>query len=155
MRAPRDPGLKLLAEDQEDLAVFSAHLQDAILRVGDIAYLPKARRLALTVNRFRWERPAEKLDGREVYRRCTSGVHFDDVLSVQSKGIDNANVEGLLYLLALRYVSEPKKGMIEFEFAGGVSLRAEVEAIDGALQDLNAGWLTDVKPQHDALAGGK
>jgi hypothetical protein len=34
------PDLKLIALDAEDLSVISAHLQDAVLKVGDIAYLP-------------------------------------------------------------------------------------------------------------------
>ena len=47
--------LKLVALDPEDLAIVSAHLQDAIVRVGDLAYLPKERRFALVARRFDWE----------------------------------------------------------------------------------------------------
>ena len=36
--------LKLLALDEEDLAVLSAHVQDAVLKVGDLVYLPKEQR---------------------------------------------------------------------------------------------------------------
>jgi len=51
-----DPqALQLLAEDQDDLAVISAALQDAIAKVGDISYEAKARRLTIALNRFRWE----------------------------------------------------------------------------------------------------
>ena len=39
MNAPER--LKLQAIDEEDLAVLSAHVQDAILKVGDITYLPR------------------------------------------------------------------------------------------------------------------
>jgi hypothetical protein len=52
--------LRLLALDQEDLAIVSAHLQDAVVRVGDIAYLPKERRFALLARRFDWEAPPER-----------------------------------------------------------------------------------------------
>ena len=44
--------LKLVALDQEDLAVISAHLQDAIVKVGDLTYLPRERRFALVARRF-------------------------------------------------------------------------------------------------------
>ena len=47
--------LRLVAFDPEDLAVISAHLQDSLLRVGDIAYLPKERRFAIQVRRYDWE----------------------------------------------------------------------------------------------------
>ncbi len=48
------PELKLIALDADDLKVISAHLQDAVLRVGDIAYLPRERRFAALGNRFDW-----------------------------------------------------------------------------------------------------
>src|SRR5438270_488544 len=47
--------LRLLAQDPEDLDVVSAAMQDAVLKVGDIAYEAKARRLTIGFNRYRWE----------------------------------------------------------------------------------------------------
>ncbi len=46
--------LKLIAMDDEDLNVLSVQLQDAILRVEDMAYLPQERRFAAILNRFDW-----------------------------------------------------------------------------------------------------
>ena len=46
--------LKLIALDADDLAVISAHLQDAVLKVGDVAYLPREKRFAAMGNRFDW-----------------------------------------------------------------------------------------------------
>jgi hypothetical protein len=146
-------GLKLRAEDAEDLAALSTLVQDAILRVGDIAYLARSRRLALTLNRFCWERASERLAGRDVYRRVTSGLHVENVGNVQAKGIDRTNPEGLIYLLALKFEPSPNGGAIELQFAGGANLRAEIEAIDVGLRDLNGGWLTEVAPRHDAPVG--
>ena len=40
MSDPAAEPLKLIALDAEDLAVVSAHLQDAVVRKGDIAWLP-------------------------------------------------------------------------------------------------------------------
>ena len=50
--------LKLIALDEEDLAVVSSHLQDAVVRVGDMAYLPSKKRFAAVLNRFDWENRA-------------------------------------------------------------------------------------------------
>jgi Protein of unknown function (DUF2948) len=47
--------LKLIALDDEDLGILSAHLQDAILRAGDIVYLARESRFALAARRFDWE----------------------------------------------------------------------------------------------------
>ena len=38
--------LKLIALDEEDLAIVSSHLQDAVVRVGDMVYQPSKRRFA-------------------------------------------------------------------------------------------------------------
>ena len=52
--------LKLLAQDEEDLQVLSAALQDAVARIGDIRWEAKARRLTVEFNRFLWESPDDK-----------------------------------------------------------------------------------------------
>ncbi|MBV5335567.1 DUF2948 family protein, partial [bacterium] len=47
--------IKLRAEDEEDLAVISACLQDAILPVAEMCFERAARRFVLVANRFKWE----------------------------------------------------------------------------------------------------
>ena len=142
--------LKLIAEDTEDLKVISTHLQDALVRVGDIAYLPRHRRLAISLNRFCWEAQPSKIGGKVAYARVTSGLHFDGVLGVKARGMDQKNLEGLLYLLSI----EPKldasgAGVIDLVFAGGATLQAQVECVDATLTDRGEPWLTDQKPAHD------
>src|SRR5690242_15493382 len=46
--------LRLIALDPEDLEVMSCNLQDAVVRVADVAYLPGQRRFAFLANRFDW-----------------------------------------------------------------------------------------------------
>jgi len=66
--------LKLLALDEEDLAVLSAYVQDAVLKVSDLVYLPKEQRFAVGMNRFIWE----KADGRRhTYERRRTALTFD------------------------------------------------------------------------------
>ena len=47
--------LKLIARTEEDLRVVSAHLQDAIANIADIANLEKNKIFLLQLNRFMWE----------------------------------------------------------------------------------------------------
>ncbi|MFO1186121.1 MAG: DUF2948 family protein [Alphaproteobacteria bacterium] len=148
-------GLNLRVEDTDDLSAASAYVQDAILRVGDIAFLARKHRLALSLNRFCWERPPEKLGGKTVYRRVTAGLHFETVLSVKTKGIVRHDPEALLYVLAIKFEPADATGTIEISFAGGATLRAEVEAIEGVLRDVDTGWLTDSKPEHEGSHGGR
>ncbi len=44
--------LNLLAHDAADLDVFSARLQDTVVKLKNIIWLPKTRRCALLVNRY-------------------------------------------------------------------------------------------------------
>ena len=67
--------LKLQAIDEEDLAVISAHVQDAILKVGDMSYLPKEKRFAIAMNRFGWEVAADD----DTLQRRRSALVFDRV----------------------------------------------------------------------------
>jgi len=80
--------LKLIALDADDLAVISAHLQDAVLQVGDIAYLPKDKRFAAITNRFDWFNALQdgKSEKAEFARRRTA-LRFERVLSAQVQGI--------------------------------------------------------------------
>ena len=47
--------LKFVVLDDEDLAVVSTHLQDAVLKVSDVLWRPQEKRLVLALNRFDWE----------------------------------------------------------------------------------------------------
>ena len=47
--------LKLVAKTKDDISVLSAHLQDSIVNVSDIANLEKNKILLIQLNRFMWE----------------------------------------------------------------------------------------------------
>ena len=71
--APDDgAALKLRAEDAEDLAVISACLQDALVPVRDLAYVPEDRTFLLVANRFRWENGLSPAPGEAVPRPGSS-----------------------------------------------------------------------------------
>ena len=53
--------LKLIALDADDLAVISAHVQDAGVQVGDIIWRQGEKRLVVGMNRLDWE---QTLGGR-------------------------------------------------------------------------------------------
>ena len=80
--------LKLIAFDADDLAVISAHLQDAVLKVGDIAYLPRERRFAAVGNRFDWADALRAATRPQEYARRRTALRFERVLGAQVQGID-------------------------------------------------------------------
>lgn len=139
--------LKLMAEDADDLAIFSAHLQDAVLKVGDLAFLPKQRRFALVANRYRWEGAGSSRAKTGERVRC--GLHFDGVLKVQASKIRQDAKDAVLSLLALGFEpGEDGAGTVTLTFSGGGAIRLDVEAIDAQLADLTQAWPAKAVPEH-------
>ena len=141
--------LKLLALDEEDLSIIAAHLQDAVLRVGDMAYLKAERRFALVVNRFDWSDAALSTKKKEPFVRRQTGVRIEHVGGAKVSGIDLTAKDQVLSLLTL--IFEPKEapqGTVTLTFAGGGAVRLEVECLEAAISDLGAAWATRRKPEH-------
>lgn len=140
--------LRLVAEDAADLEVISAALQDAVLQVRDLAFLPSTRRFACVVNRFRWE--GEGAARRAGHERVRAGLHFENVLAARARNIAQGRPEGVLNLLAIRFDEmNPPSGLVTLVFSGGAELRLEVEALEAHLSDLGLVWETPNKPEHD------
>lgn len=140
--------LKLQAIDEEDLAVLSAHVQDAILKVGDISYLPKEKRFAIAMNRFGWEVEDE---GEAVHQRRRSALVFDRVTGAQCCHLRRDQPDAVLELLAVSYEpTDSPAGFITLHFAGGAMLRVGVECIEARLADLGPAWATAIRPSHEA-----
>jgi hypothetical protein len=140
--------LKLAALDEEDLKVLAAHLQDAVLTVGDVDWRPRERRLLVTLNRFVWE----TADGSKgPYERRRSVLHLARVGAVRSSRIRRDSREAVLSLLTLRFeAGDAPAGTLYLEFSGGGSIAAEVECIEASLTDLGAAWSTASRPVHEA-----
>ncbi len=147
--------LKLIALDKEDLEIISAHLQDAVMRVGDIAYLPKQNKFAALTNRFNWEDVhSTKKRKKKKYERRRSALRIERVLGAQLQNINLRNADMVLELLALQLeVSEEPEGYISLIFAGGGMIRLHVECIELELHDLGAAWETKNKPEHSEDSG--
>lgn len=138
-----DP-LKLIAFDAEDLAIVSAHLQDAVLQVGDLAYLPAERRFALAARRFDWE-GAEH--GHK--RRRLAALHFERVTKARSAKIDLKASATVLNLLAITFAgAEEPAGEVTLHFSDGAAIRLEVECIEAQMKDLGPVWEAVAKPGH-------
>ena len=145
--------LRLLALDAEDLAVVSAHVQDGVLRVGDVLWLASEKRFVVTMNRFAWEtRPERRFFSRR-YERRRAVLHFDRVLAAASSGVETARPDAVLALLAVTFEpgdapSGPPSGHVLLTFAGGATIRLSVECIEASLSDLGPAWATAHAPRH-------
>lgn len=141
--------LKLIAFDAEDLAVVSAHLQDAVLKVADMAYQPRAKRFAAVLRRFDW--PASLKGGKVVPVRRQAALRFERVMAAKLTGFDLKRRSDVLSLLALQFEAkgaDDPAGAVTLVFSGGGAVRLEVECIEAELRDLGPQWRARTKPKH-------
>lgn len=133
--------VRLRAGSVEDLSVVASLAQDAIVPLGDIAFIREDNSFVMVLNRFRWEDEGEA-DLRE---RVHAGLRFDTVQSVRYRNIDTRDRSQFLSLLTITY----DDGVVSLHFAGGGAIRLEVEKLACALEDLSEPWPTSRVPQHD------
>jgi hypothetical protein len=137
--------LRLVALDQEDLAVISAHLQDAVVKIGDLAYLPQERRFVLAANRFDWECALD-----EPPRRRLTGLHFERVLRVRCRGIDRNKPDRMLNLLGVTFAeTDAPSGTATLIFEEDAAIQLDIECIEAQMKDLGPVWACDKRPVHD------
>ncbi|MFT4014267.1 MAG: DUF2948 family protein [Paracoccus sp. (in: a-proteobacteria)] len=136
--ADADPApLALLAGDAEDLTVISSLVQDSILPVTEITYDARHRQLALLLNRFRWEDADSARREERPYERVRAVLLIQDVQRVQSDGIDKADADLVLELLALRWLAgHDGAGRLLLEFAGDGTIAVDAECLNVELRDV-------------------
>lgn len=151
--------LKIIARDAEDLTVVSACLQDALIPLNEMRYLPQERRFIMVANRFRWERASEgktapqnptvdaTFDSDEDFgelQRVNTGICIDRVLAVRSRGIDQSKPDEFLSVLSLQF----EDNKLSLLFAGGGVIQVDVEALALYMRDLGTAWPTQWQPEH-------
>ncbi|MEZ5776083.1 MAG: DUF2948 family protein [Hyphomicrobiaceae bacterium] len=142
--------LKLVALDPQDLAIISAHLQDAVLKIGDMVFQPKAQRFTLIANRFDWE-AAHANGGRpkQGFERRQAALRFERVGAAKVQNVPLDAKGDVLELLAIQFdTSDEPAGVVTLVFAGGGAVRLEVECVEAELRDLGPSWRTRSQPRH-------
>ena len=142
--------LKLIARTEEDLRVVSAHLQDSIASVADIANLRKNKIFLMQLNRFMWE-DVEKGVFRK-NKRIRTILKFENVMNVLSKNINQLKKDKFLDFLAIETNITPDKNYeMKIIFAGDATIRIISEVIEVTLDDQGEAWDTKNKPKHNSL----
>ena len=142
--------LKLIARTEEDLRIISAHLQDSIVSMENIASLKKNRIFLMQLNRFMWE-DVEKGVFRK-NKRIRTVLKFDNVLEVSVKNISQSNKDEFLDFLAIESRQLKNDNFeINLIFSGDSIIRILAEVIDASLDDQGEYWETRNKPKHENL----
>ena len=142
--------LKLIARTKEDLRVVSAHLQDSIASIADIANLKKNKIFLMQLNRFMWE-DVEKGVFRK-NKRIRTILKFENVLTVESRNINQLKKDKFLDFLAIETNITPDNNYeMKIIFAGDSIIRVISEVIEVTLDDQGEAWNTKNKPKHETL----
>jgi hypothetical protein len=126
---------KLIALDADDLAVISAHVQDAAVHAADIIWRQGEKRLVVGMSRIDWD---QTISGEAVPRRLIAALRFDRVLACKSRDIDLEAPAAALELLGIEFypTTEAPGGSVVLMFAHGGALRLDVECLECELADL-------------------
>lgn len=131
---------RLIAFDDDDLAIVSAHIHDARVRVADIVWRRSDHRLVLGIERIDWENAAQTAAARTV-----SALRFDRVLACRSCNIDRDKLDATLDLLAIEFdATDAPAGTVTLLFAPQpgaerpepAAIQIDVECLECQLVDL-------------------
>ena len=129
--------MNLNAIDTDELKIIATILQDGLVEVSEVKYLPSIRSFIIMINRFMWE---EKIINKE-NKRVKAVLVFEDVLSVFSKNIDQMNKSNTLELMTFNYFPTKTKNIeIQLLFKNDAIIKLETEIIKCKLQDQGKPW---------------
>ena len=142
--------LKLIARTEDDLRVVSAHLQDAIANVSDIASLEKNKIFLMQLNRFMWE-DVEKGVFRK-NKRIRTILKFENVLKAVSKNINQSKKDKFLDFLTIETNIMPDNNYeMKIVFSGDSIIKVISEVIEVTLDDQGEAWDTKNIPKHKVI----
>ena len=119
---------KIIANDQQGLAMISALLNSSKVKVSDMKYLPSNKIFLLSVKRSKIE---EEKNSEEINTIC----RVDFVSKVKSKNIDQKNQNLILELIAIDYLKNKENFEINLIFKNNAHIALSTETIDVTLED--------------------
>lgn len=143
--------LNLGALDAEDLKILSALAQDAVFPIAEMTWRPKDRRLAILLNRFRWEDSDAAARQNRKPERVQSVLVIDHVQTVSSFGIDRKDHNTVLSVLEIAFeTTDDVSGHVTLVLAGDGVIRATVETLELSLKDVTKPYVAPSKhvPTH-------
>jgi hypothetical protein len=149
--------------DTDDVEILSARFQDALVRPSELIYQKGKRLFVVLANRFMWERKPKGLFSKR-YFRIRSGLHFNHVLDIKTRGLAQAqeagehDQHGILNLLAITVLPvdatdpENPECFVSLHFAGNATVRLHVECVEASSRDMGDPWTTLHRPEHETVA---
>ena len=132
--------MKLNAIDTEELKIIATVLQDGLIEVNDVKYLPSIRTFVVMITRFMWE---EKIVNK-TNNRTKAVLVFEDVLAAYARNIDQMDKAKVLELLTFNfYYNKSKNIEIELLFNNDATIKLETEVVQAKLEDQGEPWTVE------------
>ncbi len=144
--------LNIGAFDQRDLEVVSSLIQDSIFPTSEIKWLSSVGKLALLVNRFRWEDTSLVQLRDSKAERVQSLLIISHVKSISSRGFSPKQKDKILSILSISFDGEDGgSGSILIVLSGNESILVEVDALEIHLRDVTMPYIapSGTTPKHD------
>ena len=121
---------KIIASDNEGLQMISACCARAEIKVCDIKYLQKSKVFLLSLKRT-------KIETENKDKKVNSICKFEFVDSVQSKNINQDDVDQKLELITMNYLKNSENYEISLIFTNNAYITLSTEIIEVTLDDQN------------------
>ena len=147
-----DKALNIGAFDKHDLEVVSSLIQDSIFPTSEIKWLSKVDKLALLINRFRWEDKNLAQLRNIKAERVQSLLMISHVKSISSSGFSPKQKDKILSILSASFDGEDGgSGSISIVLSGNGGIRVEVDALEIHLRDVTMPYIapSGTAPEHD------
>ena len=144
-----DKALNIGAFDKRDLEVVSSLVQDSILPTSEIKWLSNSDKLAILINRFRWE--DTKLSHGENPERVRSLLMINHVKNISSSGFSPKQKDRILSILSISFDGvEGGSGSVLIVVSGNGGIRVEVDALEINLRDVTMPYIapSGLVPEH-------
>ena len=144
-----DKALNIGAFDKRDLEVLSSLVQDSILPTSEIKWLSNSDKLAILINRFRWE--DTRLSQRKNLERVRSLLMINHVKNISSSGFSPKQKDKILSILSISFDGdEGGSGSVLIVVSGNGGIRVEVDALEINLRDVTMPYIapSGLVPEH-------
>ena len=144
-----DKALNIGAFDKHDLEVVSSLIQDSILPTSEIKWLSNSDKLAILINRFRWE--DTKLSQGKNLERVRSLLMINHVKNISSSGFSPKQKDRILSILSISFDGvEGGSGSVLIVVSGNGGIRVEVDALEINLRDVTMPYIapSGLVPEH-------
>ena len=147
-----DKALNIGAFDKRDLEVVSSLIQDSIFPTSEIKWISKVDKLALLINRFRWENKNLAQLRNIKAERVQSLLMISHVKSISSSGFSPKQKDKILSILSASFDGEDGgSGSISIVLSGNGGIRVEVDALEIHLRDVTMPYIapSGTAPEHN------